>query len=1207
MKPDRIGYWREEIRKHYLAAEPALVRELASTAALDQAARRSISARAADLVRAVRAAGKAGMMESFLAEYGLSTKEGVALMCLAEAMLRVPDNLTVDELIRDKITPHDWAAHIGDSGSILVNASTWGLLLTGRVLEEDGEGVAGTLHGLVRRMGEPLIRKAVGQAMAEMGAQFVLGRTIDEAKKRGESMVRNGYTYSYDMLGEAARTPADALRYHEAYGRAIESIAGSTIAGDIRDNPGISVKLSALHPRYERSQADSMLPVMSERLVELAQAAKAAGIGFNIDAEEADRLDLSLDVIERVLADDSLAGWDGFGVVVQTFGRRAMPVIDWLHALAESLDRKIMVRLVKGAYWDMEIKRAQVLGLRDYPVFTRKAHSDIAYLAGARKLLNMTDRIYPQFATHNAHSVAAILEMTPDRSAYEFQRLHGMGGELHTVVKEAEGTRCRIYAPVGSHSDLLAYLVRRLLENGANSSFVNQIVDLDVPAEEIARDPVEIAEIVGFSANPIIVKPCHLFAPRRNSTGWDLTDPVDLARIEVGRAPFATPYRWSAGPISPAAGEARPARTVVNPARPDEIVGEVSEADAELAHAAIEVATEMQPAWEALSGTERAAILRKAADIYEANSCEIFALVAREAGKTLLDGVAEVREAVDFLRYYAVEAERIAAPAPARGVIVCISPWNFPLAIFTGQIAAALAAGNAVVAKPAEQTPLIAHRAVQWMLEAGVPEGVIQLLPGDGARVGAPLTADPRIAGVCFTGSTEVAKIIDRQLSRTAPRAMLIAETGGMNAMIVDSTALLEQSTRDILRGAFQSAGQRCSALRVLYVQGDVEDRLLEMLEGAMDTLVTGDPWDIATDIGPIIDADAYGEINGYVETKRAEGSVLKSLTVPSDGLFVPPSIVRVSGIEKVEREVFGPVLHVASFGGDDIEKVVASVNAKGFGLTFGLHSRIDRRVQRVLDRIHVGNVYVNRDQIGAVVGSQPFGGHGLSGTGPKAGGPNYLPRFLGTANGAAPPLPDKNPVGFGELTAVIDSLDATDWARTSDRITRLRVALRGKAAAAMAAAAALDFGPIDLPGPTGESNQFELGPRGTILCLGPERETLVGQAVQGLAAGNRVVAVAPGATDALIPLIRAGLPVAAVDGALDPETLAGLPVDTIAAHVDSNSLAAVRKAVAGRPGPIVTLITEPIAAAAYCTERSICIDTTAAGGNASLLAAAEA
>jgi len=667
---------RDAIRERTLADEAALVRGLAASTGLDAARRAAVSAKAAELVRAVRAADDIGMMEAFLAEYGLSTKEGVALMCLAEAMLRVPDAETVDELIRDKITPHDWASHVGDSGSILVNASTWALMLTGRLLDDEDEGgVVGLLHELVRRLGEPVVRTAVGQAMAEMGDQFVLGRDIGEALKRGRAMTEKGYTYSFDMLGEAARTDADARRYQGAYARAIQAIARAATAGDVRRNPGISVKLSALHPRYEQAQRERMLPELSRRLLELCRAAKDAGIGLNIDAEEADRLDLSLDVIERTFADPSLVGWDGFGIVVQAYGRRAMPVLDWIGDLAAAHGRRVMVRLVKGAYWDTEIKRAQTLGLESYPVFTRKAHTDVSYLAGASKLLGMRDRIYPQFATHNAHSIAAVLEMAgADRESFEFQRLHGMGEPLHEIVRAEEGAACRIYAPVGAHSDLLAYLVRRLLENGANSSFVNQIVDQDVSAEEIARDPVAEAEAEGFSPNPAIRAPRDIFSPRRNSAGWDLTDPVTLTEIEAGRSPFAAPHRWRAGPISPIAVSGGAAREAVNPACPAEVVGDVVEADADLAGRAVGAALKAQPAWDAAGAAARAAILRRIADIYEANAFEVFALAAREAGKTLLDGVAELREAVDFLRYYADEVERIGDAGKARGVIVCISP-----------------------------------------------------------------------------------------------------------------------------------------------------------------------------------------------------------------------------------------------------------------------------------------------------------------------------------------------------------------------------------------------------------------------------------------------------------------------------------------------------------------------------------------------------
>ena len=1186
-----------------LRAEGPLVDELARTAGLSDDARARVSDRAAGLIREVRAGGSMGMMEALLAEYGLSTKEGVALMCLAEAMLRVPDSETVDDLIRDKITPHDWGSHIGDSGSIMVNASTWALMLTGRVLDdEDDGGVAGTLHGLVRRMGEPVIRQAVGRAMAEMGNQFVLGRTIKEAMKRGQGMVAKGYSYSFDMLGEAARTHDDAGRYFESYASAIASIGKAATKGDIRDNPGISVKLSALHPRYELAQRETCVPALAGRLLELARSAKDHGLGLNVDAEEADRLSLSLEVIGKVVADPSLAGWDGFGVVVQAYGRRALPVIDWLDELAEAEGRRIMVRLVKGAYWDTEIKRAQVMGLESYPVFTRKAHTDVSYLAGARRLFD-ADRIYPQFATHNAHTMAAVLDMAGNGASFEFQRLHGMGEALHEIVRKDSDARCRIYAPVGRHAELLAYLVRRLLENGANSSFVNQIVDEDVPPEDIARDPVAVARAGGFKPNPGLPQPGEIFAPRVNSKGWDLASAADLGEIEAGRAAFAPPHVWECGPITPvpdAAGETVEAR---NPARPGDLVGRVALTRAAAIPAVVEAGAAALPGWDGIGGPARAEVLRRVASLYETHAPEFFALAAREAGKTLADGVAEVREAVDFLRYYADGAEALGPADRPRGVIACISPWNFPLAIFTGQIAAALAAGNAVIAKPAEQTPLIAHRAVQLMREAGVPDGVLQLLPGDGVSVGAPLVASPDIAGVAFTGSTEVAKRIDRQLAETAPRAMLIAETGGLNAMIVDSTSLMEQAVRDIVRGAFQSAGQRCSALRILYVQKDAAPALREMLKGAMEALRLGDPWALSTDVGPVIDTEARDGISAYVDRQRAAGKVSAELGAPGEGLFVPPAVIETSGIGEMEREVFGPVLHLATFRAGGIYDVIADINAKGYGLTFGLHTRIDRRVQKVLDAISVGNAYVNRDQIGAIVGSQPFGGHGLSGTGPKAGGPLYLPRFLAEAD----PVRDDEgqPVGTGEVAAAFAGLDAAHWLAEPDRTSRLRAALRGGAADAMAAAAALDPGPVDLPGPTGESNQYELMALGRVLCLGPG-ETVLAQTVQALAAGNTVVAVAPDAVRAVDRLVKAGLPVAAFDGVLAPEALGTLDVAGVA-YGGSDRLASIRRALAEREGPIVRLVRGRIAPGDYVHEKCVCIDTTAAGGNATLLAEAEA
>ncbi|RIK88433.1 MAG: bifunctional proline dehydrogenase/L-glutamate gamma-semialdehyde dehydrogenase [Hyphomicrobiales bacterium] len=1200
MSPNTLAAHRKAIRANYLPDEAEALSRLVALAGLSGEARAGICARAAGLVRAVRGASSPQLMEVFLSEYGLSTREGVALMCLAEALLRVPDAGTMDDLIRDKIAPHDWSAHSGSS-SIFVNASTWALMLTGRVLEEGEGGIEGTLRAMVRRLGEPVIRKAVSAAMREMGEQFVLGRTIAEAMKRGRDFTRKGYLYSFDMLGEAARTEADALRYHSAYADAIASLAATAGEADIARNHGISVKLSAIHPRYEVAQKETMLPVMVGRLTELALAASKARMGLNVDAEEADRLDLSLDVIEQVLAHPGLAGWDGFGVVVQAYGPRAAFVIDWLHALAEKLDRRIMVRLVKGAYWDTEIKRAQVLGLAGYPVFTRKSGTDVSYIACAKKLLGMTDRIYPQFATHNAHTVAAILALAEGRKdAFEFQRLHGMGDALHEAVREAEGTRCRIYAPVGAHSDLLAYLVRRLLENGANSSFVHQIVDKAVSAEDIARDPFDAVAAQGPASNPAIPRPADIFdAERANSKGWDITDPVTLAEIEAGRDRFAAPHRWRAG-------SGKTGRPVINPAKPDEVVGEVFEADAAAVTGAVDRAVKAQGDWAATPVATRAAALLKAADLYEENAVEFFALCAREAGKTLADAVAELREAADFLRYYAGQAAAAEEAGAARGVIACISPWNFPLAIFTGQIAAALVTGNAVVAKPAEQTPLIAARAVALLHEAGIPADVLQLVPGDGPSVGAPLTADPRIAGVCFTGSTEVARLIERQLAKTAaPDAMLIAETGGLNAMIVDSTALPEQAVRDVVASAFQSAGQRCSALRVLYVQKDVENKVLEMLRGAMEALRVGDPWRISTDVGPVIDEEARDALAAYCAGMEGQGRLVARLEAPSSGRFVAPHILRVSGIGEMAREMFGPILHVASFEADDIDKVIADINAKGYGLTFGLHTRIDVRVQHIVDGIHAGNIYVNRNQIGAVVGSQPFGGEGLSGTGPKAGGPHYLRRFRKAGAAGATPAAGKA-VAAQTLREHMPDGARGNWAARPDRIEVLRKHLRGKGAAAVAAAAAVEFGPVDLPGPTGESNTLLLAPRGRALCLGPDGEALLAQAIQALAAGNAVLAVAPGARTALAPLVGKGLPLEALEGTVEPADLADLGVEVVASAAEPQALRQIRAALASREGPLVRLVTAAIDPVAYAHERAVCVDTTAAGGNASLLAAAE-
>ncbi|WP_417587029.1 bifunctional proline dehydrogenase/L-glutamate gamma-semialdehyde dehydrogenase PutA [Pararhodobacter oceanensis] len=1125
------------------AAEADIVTDLIAQSALDEAARAAIVARGTALVKAIRSGAKPGLMEVFLAEYGLSTDEGVALMCLAEALLRVPDASTVDALIEDKISPSDWGTHLGRSSSSLVNASTWALMLTGRVLDEGEPGVAGHLRAAVKRLGEPVIRTAVGRAMKEMGRQFVLGETIQSAMKRGAGMEARGYTYSYDMLGEAARTDADALRYQAAYAAAIEAIGTNCKSDDLRQNPGISVKLSALHPRYEEGQRDRVMRELVPRVGKLARLAARHGMGFNIDAEEQDRLALSRDVIAEVLADPALEGWEGFGVVVQAYGPRAAAAIDWLAETAERLDRRLMVRLVKGAYWDTEIKRAQVFGLDGFPVFSAKTATDISYIANARKLLGLTERLYPQFATHNAHTVAAVLEMAAglDRDSYEFQRLHGMGEALHDIVLKAEGTHCRIYAPVGAHRDLLAYLVRRLLENGANSSFVNQIVDEEVPAEEVAACPFAAHQPFALPKGP------ELFLPeRRNSVGHDLMARGDFARIDAARGEF-TGQEFSAAPRLAVPVQGQEVVPVMNPARTDERVGQVTLASAADVDAALGAAR----VWDA-SADDRAAILNRAADAYEANAGEFYAILAREAGKSMPDCEGELREAVDFLRYYAA---RITTDMTPRGRLVCISPWNFPLAIFIGQIAGALAAGNAVLAKPAEQTPLVADLATRLMLDAGVPPHALQLLPGDGAEVGAALTRDPRVDGVVFTGSTETAQIIRKSMAaHLDPAAPLIAETGGLNAMVVDSTALPEQVVRDVVASAFQSAGQRCSALRCLYVQEDVADHLLQMLYGAMDALEIGDPWQVSTDVGPVIDAEAAAGIRSYVSAARRERRVLHELRAPDQGHFIAPVAIKVSGIEELEREVFGPVLHIARFKVRDLPKVMAAINARGYGLTFGLHTRIDDRVQEIVETMRVGNTYVNRNQIGAVVGSQPFGGEALSGTGPKAGGPEYVARLA-------------MPVAAPEVAVVEQPAANLDAVQQALNAPHRDAALTTR----------------DMSGPTGESNRLSLHPRGPVLCLGPGPEAEAAQ-VAAIRAFGGVAVAAGGAVPA--------------DWLTTASGLSGVLWWGEAAQARQYA-----QALAVRSGPILPLITTYPDAAHALTERHVCVDTTASGGNAQLLA----
>jgi RHH-type proline utilization regulon transcriptional repressor/proline dehydrogenase/delta 1-pyrroline-5-carboxylate dehydrogenase len=1006
---------RSALRAAYRLDEDACIAERLREAAPATAVHKPAAALAARLIEGARAR-KASGLDAFLHSYGLGTEEGIALMCLAEALLRVPDVETADALIHDKLAGIDWSEHLGESDSTFVNAATFSLMLTGQVLRggaREQAGFASALRRAAGRLGEPVIRQATLQAMRILGGQFVFGRTIGEALKRAEPEHKRGLSHSFDMLGEAAMTFADAERYRASYAAAIARLADEGGAG-VRSSPGISVKLSALYPKYDFLHAEAAKAALVPIVRDLAHAASAANIHFTIDAEEAERLELSLDILEALVADGSLftKGWEGFGLAVQAYQKRAVPLCDWIVALARRHNRRLMVRLVKGAYWDSEIKLGQIGGHADYPVFTRKVATDVSYLACAAKLLAAEDVIYPAFATHNAYTIGAVKALAGTRR-FEFQRLHGMGEDVYEALSEDEGARAtpvRIYAPVGGHKELLAYLVRRLLENGANSSFVNRMADAEVPVAELVTDPVADLAAIKPKRNPAIPLPVDIFAGRRNSAGVDLADP--LVREPLLRELEALKSReWAAAPTAIADATGEP-HDIASPQDNAAIVGQVLDATPQDIGVMLARAAAAQPDWDARGGGARAALLEAAADLFETHTAELLSLCQREAGKTLADSVLEVREAVDFLRYYAAEARRLfGAPQPlpgptgeqnwlrlhGRGVFATISPWNFPLAIFTGMASGALAAGNTVIAKPAEQTPLIAALAVKLCHQAGIPTAVLQLAPGDG-KAGAALTADPRVAGVAFTGSTETAWAINRALAaRRGPIPTLIAETGGQNALIVDSSALPEQVTRDVLSSSFQSAGQRCSALRVLYLQDDIADGMLEMIRGAFEALVIGDPAELSTDVGPVIDKDAKRALDGHIAKLRGEERRVWQRELPEScaaGTFVAPAIIEIGSIRYLQRENFGPVLHVARFAADELEQVIEDINATGYGLTLGLHSRIDATRRLVESRARAGNFYVNRNQIGAVVGSQPFGGEGLSGTGPKAGGPHYLPRF---------------------------------------------------------------------------------------------------------------------------------------------------------------------------------------------------------------------
>jgi RHH-type proline utilization regulon transcriptional repressor/proline dehydrogenase/delta 1-pyrroline-5-carboxylate dehydrogenase len=1028
---------RTDLHRAYAQDEEACIAERLKQAAPAAKVHAAAVLLAIDLIEGARGK-KARGIDAFLQQYGLDTEEGIALMCLAEALLRVPDAATADALIKDKIGQIDWGEHLGESASTFVNAATFSLMLTGEVLDPPDErqrGMGSVLKRALNRLGEPVIRTATAQAMKILGGQFVFGRTIDEALKRAAPERARGITHSFDMLGEAAMTFADAEKYRQAYESALARLALEAGAG-VAASPGISVKLSALHPKYNVFHADQAKAAMVPMIRNLAVKARDADIHFTIDAEEAERLELSLEIIEALVAEDDLfrrpdgTRWEGFGFAIQAYQKRGTWVCDWAGKLARRHGRKLFVRLVKGAYWDSEVKLAQVGGYTDYPVFTRKVATDVSYLACAARLFEHSDVIRPAFATHNGYTIAAIKHLAAGYSAsssgseagrkglpvgqqglFEFQRLHGMGEEVYDALHALEGnqrTPVRIYAPVGGHKELLAYLVRRLLENGANTSFVNRMGDADIPAEELVGDPV--AELAAMSPrrNPAIPLPGDIFGTRRNSAGINLADPLVLAPL-LERLKVLESVHWRAEPTFASANSGA-VINITSPHDPAQIVGTRRDASAEEVDAAFRRAAAIQPGWDGVGGEARALLLEEAADLFEAHSAEFLSLCQREAGKTLLDSVLELREAVDFLRYYAkgARAQFGAAtilPGPTgeensltlhgRGVFATISPWNFPLAIFIGMASAALAAGNTVIAKPAEQTPLIAALAVKLCHEAGIPPEALQLLPGAG-EVGAMITADPRCAGVAFTGSTETARAINRALAmRDGPIATLIAETGGQNAMIVDSSALPEQVVRDVLASAFQSAGQRCSALRVLYLQEDIADPVLAMIRGGFEALRVGNPADLATDVGPVIDAEAQALLEAHVADCKAKGLPVERLSgTPATGHFVAPTIIEIGSIRDLACENFGPVLHVVRFSAGELAQLVDDINATGFGLTLGLHSRIAETRRFVQARARVGNFYVNRNQIGAVVESQPFGGEGLSGTGPKAGGPHYLARF---------------------------------------------------------------------------------------------------------------------------------------------------------------------------------------------------------------------
>ncbi|MGC6326643.1 bifunctional proline dehydrogenase/L-glutamate gamma-semialdehyde dehydrogenase PutA [Pasteurella multocida] len=1183
---------REPLSQHYRIDETTLVQKLLSDAEIPSDLQTKIQQLARKLVENVRNARQnASGVDALMHEFSLSSQEGVALMCLAEALLRIPDKATADKLIRDKISKGNWRSHIGQSPSMFVNAAAWGLLITGKLVSTHSEQqLSSSLTKLIAKGGEPLIRKGVEVAMRLLGKQFVTGETIEQAIKNGEKRFQQGFRYSYDMLGEAALTEEDAARYYQDYVDSIHAVGQRSSGLGVYAASGVSIKLSAIHPRYSLSQHQRVIDELYPKVKQLFLLAKQYDIGLNIDAEEADRLDISLDLVDRLLADPDLAHFNGIGLVVQAYQKRCTFVIDYLIEQARKHQHKIMVRLVKGAYWDSEIKRAQTDGAEGYPVFTRKVHTDVSYIACAKKLLAAQDVIYPQFATHNAQSLATVYHLAQGKQ-FEFQCLHGMGETLYDQVvgKHNLNVQCRIYAPVGSYKTLLAYLVRRLLENGANSSFVNHIVDDSIPVEALILDPVQKAKETEGTMHPKTPLPRDLFAGKRvNSKGYDLTDALQLQQLQNTLTELSQ-NEYEAYPLleNTTAPTGKP-RLVFNPAKRATLVGKVIDAREEDVEQAFENALRHKDNWANTPVEQRAVILEKMADLMEQHMPQLFDLAVREAGKTLNNAIAEVREAVDFCRYYAQEARKLGNENPPRGIVVAISPWNFPLAIFIGEVCSALVTGNVVIAKPAEQTSLMAHFAVKLFQQAGLPIGVLQCLCGAGKVIGEKLVSDPRVDGVIFTGSTDTAKRINQNLAKNDKLIPFIAETGGQNAMIVDSSALAEQVVLDVLNSAFDSAGQRCSALRVLYVQHDVAPHILTMLKGAMAELKVGNPQHLTTDVGPVIDEMAQKRLLQHIETMRTVAKDCYQVPVDPEmqqqGIFVPPTLFELENLHHLKHEVFGPVLHVVRFHASEFNQVIAQINSTGFGLTSGIHSRIDESINHWLEQVHAGNLYVNRNTVGAVVGVQAFGGRGLSGTGPKAGGPFYLQRLVHAKHWALTPLHYNTPRDLSDLAAKVRSI-----------FTKSEQAPLLSLIDQVAQCSPLNT-TFRMQGITGEENYLTFTPRSLIAIgngpLAQQMQALIAVAAVGATAViskySQLAAYEKRLADYLF--------VAEVEECEDISQL--IVLDPITAKQKAQ--------YADRPGAILTYVEQldlALSLFPLLHEQAISINTTAAGGNASLMA----